>query len=144
MDSGRKIPFHIPQMIPDFQWCKQDETEGSHLLVSSLLFGKCRECTKVQTTAVKCNIFLSLGYLLLLFEHFPVFLFPGVAQGVLVMLNERLGMHVYCSICCSVPLWFVFLSLQNNRSVFLTHFYLPKVVLTWQKTVRIKHEELSA
>lgn len=37
------------------------------MLVSSLLFGKCGEFTKVQTTAVKCNIiFLSLGYLLLL------------------------------------------------------------------------------
>jgi len=53
---------------------------------------------------VKCNIFLSLGYLLLLFEHFPVFLFLEVAQGVLAMLSARLGMHVYCSICCSVPL----------------------------------------
>jgi len=94
VNSGRKISFHIPQMIPDFQWCKQDETEGSHLLVSSLLFDKCGECTKVQTTAGKCNIFLSLGYLLLLFEHVPVFLFPGIAQGVLVMLSARLGMCV--------------------------------------------------
>ena len=29
----------------------------NHVLVSSLLFGKCGECTKVQTTAVKCKIF---------------------------------------------------------------------------------------
>lgn len=65
MVEGRS--FRIPQTIPDFRWCQQDDSEGSFVLVSSLLFGKCGECTKVQTTAVKCNIiFLSLGYLLLL------------------------------------------------------------------------------
>jgi hypothetical protein len=28
--------FHIPQMIPEFWWCKQDETEGNQPCVGLL------------------------------------------------------------------------------------------------------------